>query len=108
MDTIVPDVDLTPNLSSNVAENASSFINFDLGVTTKVILCLVIMLVLHYGYKFIKNRFFSKVVSFGEDDEVLKDMEDIDMDDTSENSEYFDEQEQYEMEQSLNKELNAE
>ena len=108
METIVPDVVLTPNLSSNVAENASSFINFDLSVTTKVILCLVIMLVLHYGYKFIKNRFFSKVVSFGEDDEVLKDMEDIDMDDMSENSEYFDEKEQYEMEQSLNKELNTE
>ena len=108
METIVPDVDLTPNLSSNIAENASSFINFDLSVTTKVILCLVIMLVLHYGYKIIKNRFFSKAVSFGEDDEVLKDMEDIDMDDMSENSEYFDEQEQYEMEQSLNKELNAE
>jgi hypothetical protein len=108
METIVPDVDLTPNLSSNIAENASSFINFDLSVTTKVILCLVIMLVLHYGYKIIKNRFFSKAVSFGEDDEVLRDMEDIDTDDMEENSEYFDEKEQYEMEQSLKQELNAE
>jgi len=110
MNTVLPDVDLTPNLSPNIVENTSSFLNidFDLSFTTKVILCLVIMLVLHYGYKFIKNRFFSKAVSFEEDDEVLKDMEDIDMDDMSDNSEYFDEKEQYEMEQSLQKELNTE
>ncbi len=108
MNAVLPDVDLTPNLSPNIVENTSSFLNFDLSFTTKVILCLVIMLVLHYAYKFIKNRFFSKTVSFEEDDEVLKDMDDIDMDDMSDNSEYFDEKEQYEMEQTLQKELNTE
>ena len=66
------------------------------------------MLILHYAYKFIKKRFFNNSTSFEEDEEILKDMDGLDMENMDENSEYFDENEQLEMEQSLQQELNTE
>lgn len=96
-----------PNIE-NITSKSSSFFDFNLDFTTKIILCLVIMLILHYAYKFIKKRFFNNSTSFEEDEEILKDMDGLDLENMDENSEYFDENEQLEMEQSLQQELNTE
>tara|TARA_B100001287_G_scaffold275983_1_gene285287 strand:+ start:2889 stop:3275 length:387 start_codon:yes stop_codon:yes gene_type:complete len=100
-----------PNITPQVLSNSvsSSFLGLELSFPMKVILCLVIMLILHFLYKYIRNNFFGKSVSFDEDDEVLRDMEDMDDDDyEGMDDEYFDENEEYEMEKELEKDINKE
>lgn len=100
-----------PNIDIDILSNSvsTSFLGLELSFPMKVILCLVIMLILHFVYKFIRNKFFNKSVSFEDDDEILKDMENMnDEDFEGMDDEFFDENEEYDMEKELETDINKE
>ena len=98
------------NMWSPTVKASTSFFNFELSFPLKVILCLVVMLSLHFLYSFLRKKFFSCDVYEDDDDEILKDMQDLDDDnDTYGNDdEFFDENEEYDLEKNLEDNLNKE
>lgn len=98
----LPDLTSTPPLPPSF-----SIFNYfnNLPFSLKVFLLCCIMLIIHYSYNYIKNNFFSKNVSFDEDDEILNEVDNMDDDDDMDN---MDDAAIAEMESSLTNELNAE
>lgn len=89
---------------------SKSFFNFELSFPLKVILCLVIMLSLHFLYSFLRKRFFSSEVYEDDDDEILKDINGLEDENESymDDQDYFDENEEYDLEKNLEDNLNKE
>ena len=97
------------NMLPQAINVSKSFFDFELSFPLKVILCLVIMLSLHFLYSFLRKKFFSSEVYEDDDDEILKDMNDLHDDDTyTDDQEFFDENEEYDLEKNLEDNLNKE
>ena len=84
-----------------------SFLSFELSFPMKVILCLVIMLSLHFLYKFLINKYNNTVLE-SDDEEVLQDLDNIDFENENDDQEYLDENQEYEMEKELVSSINDE
>lgn len=93
-------------------KETTSFFSLELSFPLKVILCLVVMLSLHFLYSFLRKKFFSSDVYEDDDDEILKDMQDLDDDNDNDSygddQEFFDENEEYDLEKNLEDNLNKE
>tara|TARA_B100000900_G_scaffold406090_1_gene416611 strand:- start:2802 stop:3179 length:378 start_codon:yes stop_codon:yes gene_type:complete len=111
---IAPPVNPTVSMSTPAnmwkPPTSTSFFNFELSFPLKVILCLALMLCLHFLYNFLRKKFFGSDVYEGDDDEILKDMEDLEDDNDSymDDQEYFNENEEYDLEKDLEDNLNKE
>lgn len=113
--TNIPQPPFNPNPMTTPAnlwpvKESPSFFSLELSFPLKVILCLVIMLCLHFLYNFLRKKFFSSSVCEGDDDEILKDMGDFDDDDfnSDDEGEMFDENEEFDLEKNLEDNLNKE
>lgn len=100
----------TANMWPPATNVSKSFFDFELSFPLKVILCLVIMLSLHFLYSFLRKKFFSSEVYEDEDDEILKDMDGLEDDNDSymDDEEFFNENEEYDLEKNLEDNLNKE
>ena len=100
------------NMWPPAVKASTSFFNFELSFPLKVILCLVVMLSLHFLYSFLRRKFFTSDVYEDDDDEILKDIQDLDddKDDDSyrDDDDFFDENEEYDLEKNLEDNLNKE
>tara|TARA_B100000424_G_C22822068_1_gene439692 strand:+ start:415 stop:756 length:342 start_codon:yes stop_codon:yes gene_type:complete len=75
---VLPDSTITPPLPTFSISSYFTNLPFSL----KVLTFSLIMLFFHYSYIFIKNKFFSKKVSFDEDSELIEQANIIDDDES--------------------------